>query len=711
MINEQQRNLTKAWTKHQILSEEISAKYVTKIKQFMKGAQPDDYAFSSFFDGQWRVAVPLTYDESAFEEDLILNRIRRYALHGGWTNIDLNTKTLSKIEKQTNPKTGETVDRKVEMKLGKWLTRIVKNPPDFISSYDAERLLQNYNVLQGQIGTRWIIFSRHPIDVLRMSDFENIQSCHSQGGAYFHCAIQEAQGHGLIAYVVSASEYAKVKDRLQDEEIFADKPWEPTHRRAEPREARNIEGAAPLARMRAKEFYNSKLNISIALPEKKAYGTPVFGFAKTFERWIREKQDAHLPEKIIPNDYELAGGYYADYGTYYEFFEKYFGSEKMSETSIDATSLEEMRKLVEDFNKQSDFVQMLLQEESTSPDYWHDTLGGTDDIGAAPSGGRDPLVKRQVTGRNSVYVLTVFVPRDYENMLLKTIPDNYRMDLETTFSALARLQGLSEPNSFASSRLFLKRAFGSVVLEKLLGAFRKTHIQDRLSLDLDFEGTDYRDSVDSFQLTLQYTLQDLTIQKIQKTIEELRFWHLTSRKEFESRLAAYLRRIGALTKRKFDVEDVGLHNKLWIARQFPYIKKLKGHFYHEMIAKVGVQDTDWAKLNLEKMERILTVEFRKDVMVLASGLNGKPERYERQLLARLFNIRLLYNKKANTLGATYQLNVKMLKDIPTEYRYNLLHALTSMEFSDMILEKTQLQLSIANHMTKMLSTKTLSGEV
>ena len=48
-----------------------------------------------------------------------------------------------------------------------------------------------------------IILSRAPIDVLRMSDFENIQSCHSPGSTYWQCAHDEATEGGPIAYLVS----------------------------------------------------------------------------------------------------------------------------------------------------------------------------------------------------------------------------------------------------------------------------------------------------------------------------------------------------------------------------------------------------------------------------------------------------------------------------------------------------------------------------
>ena len=51
-----------------------------------------------------------------------------------------------------------------------------------------------------------IIISRHPMDVLRMSDIGNIRSCHREGGEYFKCAVAEYRGTGLVSYRVKTKE-------------------------------------------------------------------------------------------------------------------------------------------------------------------------------------------------------------------------------------------------------------------------------------------------------------------------------------------------------------------------------------------------------------------------------------------------------------------------------------------------------------------------
>ena len=74
-----------------------------------------------------------------------------------------------------------------------------------------------------------IILTRSPIDVMRMSDFSKITSCHSPPSrgdttGYYKCAVAEAHGHGALAYVVETEDLHKWsgrddldKDEIEDE--------------------------------------------------------------------------------------------------------------------------------------------------------------------------------------------------------------------------------------------------------------------------------------------------------------------------------------------------------------------------------------------------------------------------------------------------------------------------------------------------------------
>ena len=96
----------------------------------------------------------------------------------------------------------------------------------------------------GQENQYSVVLSRHPIDVLRMSDFENLESCHSAGSAYFQCAIAESQGHGPIAYIVENDQLHGVnfdEHEFQNGEVFTDLD-------------RGIRGLTPISRLRVRKY-------------------------------------------------------------------------------------------------------------------------------------------------------------------------------------------------------------------------------------------------------------------------------------------------------------------------------------------------------------------------------------------------------------------------------------------------------------------------
>ena len=153
-----------------------------------------------------------------------------------------------------------------------------------------------------------IIITRHPDDVFRMSDFENIRSCHSPPSREGHmtqqykCAVAEAHGHGAVAYVVDKQELleeygvntleeVEEQESFQgpDEEIFFDDERPTT--------------SGPLApkyrvRLRQMRYYDDDdaLNASIgqgteiAVPERRMYPQGLPGFIERILKWAREEQ-------------------------------------------------------------------------------------------------------------------------------------------------------------------------------------------------------------------------------------------------------------------------------------------------------------------------------------------------------------------------------------------------------------------------------------
>ena len=186
-----------------------------------------------------------------------------------------------------------------------------------------------------------IVISRHPVDVLRMSDHRNIQSCHSEGNSHFHCAIKEAKSAGAIAYIVETEDLDDV-DIEDDNEIFED-------------DDRGIDGIEPVGRTRMRRFdktgtFTSDEKYSLLIPEKRIYGQDMAGFYEKIRDWAlesqkdkwsqalvhdveRETDENPDPMKMDPDylrDFVYMGGEYQDTNSrsmFKSFFADYGGSE------------------------------------------------------------------------------------------------------------------------------------------------------------------------------------------------------------------------------------------------------------------------------------------------------------------------------------------------------------------------------------------------
>ena len=196
----------------------------------------------------------------------------------------------------------------------------------------AKYVKENINDLENDQYS--IILTRHPVDIMRMSDFEKITSCHTPPSRakaeqpYYKCAVAEAQGHGAIAYVVATddllsqtntSNIDSAQQELEEyDEIFAEQNrW---------MSGTNL-GLEPVSRTRLRQFryfrdfdgkdkpYEGK---ELAVPEKAIYGMEIPGLINTVTKWAREKQDnlfEKLPRKdgkINLDNFEIYGGSYED---------------------------------------------------------------------------------------------------------------------------------------------------------------------------------------------------------------------------------------------------------------------------------------------------------------------------------------------------------------------------------------------------------------
>jgi len=183
-----------------------------------------------------------------------------------------------------------------------------------------------------------IIISRDPVDILRMSDFDDIQSCHSPAsrgvtGQYFHCAVAEAHQGGGIAYVVPNDELEEVLstgpvgadgerekvdiDELKGEEIFVDR-------------ARGVEGINPVSRLRMRKFFSPEEDIELAIPEERVYGKGLPGFKNSVVQWLRRNQSDLMQKVKVDSDNDINLDSWIRYGGTYTdtkakvLFDKFF---------------------------------------------------------------------------------------------------------------------------------------------------------------------------------------------------------------------------------------------------------------------------------------------------------------------------------------------------------------------------------------------------
>jgi len=163
-----------------------------------------------------------------------------------------------------------------------------------------------------------VVFSRHPVDVIRMSDFKNIKSCHTPGETYYRCAVAEAYDGGIVAYLVNDEDLKKLSDYdeqdMDKSEIFQDPQ-------------RGIRGILPIGRVRLRYLRDTKTDANLALPENRYYGKRTKGFENLVNSWAAKNQGEKIDKILATTEnkeldldrFERFGGEYEDTSAYYLF--------------------------------------------------------------------------------------------------------------------------------------------------------------------------------------------------------------------------------------------------------------------------------------------------------------------------------------------------------------------------------------------------------
>jgi len=286
----------------QILNEvdlKVIQKYLNKNKVL---------PFENVFKGKLRMVIP--YETSSF------NDLKKLMKKEGY-EVDFANKKAYITKTSRDGK-----QNKVELRLGKAIANLIrmkeKNGEDSEELDKLKDLYKKYgeessNYSSYEKGTQYsIVLTRAPIDVLKMSDWKALKSCHSQGGEFWHCAVQEAQSGGAIAYLVNSNDIEGLD--MEAPEIFSDKD-------------REIDGITPLGRIRIRNFSSTNFgkNGSLAVPELRMYGVQSNDFRSSVLGFLQEAQPEFNKENLPePQDVTLKGGGYQDnkpYSLLNDFFE------------------------------------------------------------------------------------------------------------------------------------------------------------------------------------------------------------------------------------------------------------------------------------------------------------------------------------------------------------------------------------------------------
>lgn len=243
--------------------------------------------FSKLFGERSRILLPLKNNTIL----IITKKLEEGETNTGTSyRVDLDNKVayryiMANKEKKLDPR---------PMRLGKVIFKE-------LGKEDADQWSIQQNSIQDADYS--IIISRDPIDVVRMSDHEDIESCHSPDGDYFSSAMQEAINGGAIAYLVKNEDIMDLDDKkLQEKNIFRDRD-------------RRIKGIEPISRIRINKYYEEDdSSDQIAMPINRLYGAKqVAGFFDTVKQYLYSEQEKYINyDKLNLKNYNRAGGDYAD---------------------------------------------------------------------------------------------------------------------------------------------------------------------------------------------------------------------------------------------------------------------------------------------------------------------------------------------------------------------------------------------------------------
>jgi hypothetical protein len=283
---------------------ELSDEEARKVRELGAARGP---VLDHLFRGKDRVFFPLPPDPHLYTLKKVLEKIP-HPRHPDTPKYrigmnDLRNGQVRMLSKGKHPEKGEYINDKNVTTITKVLGNERSNP----DIQDG-----NFEMVWNDIQPYWVVVSRHPIDVKRMADFPNLQSCHSFGSSHYHCTDEEVESGGAVAFLINASDFSKVNQ--SDDEIFADKGFTGSGPAKRNMPGRNLEGVVPVARTRIRRAEHTGTQEEIGVVEDAVYGIEESGhlserFRKALRQWVTSKQPGKSADA---GTYELRGGDYED---------------------------------------------------------------------------------------------------------------------------------------------------------------------------------------------------------------------------------------------------------------------------------------------------------------------------------------------------------------------------------------------------------------
>ena len=352
----------------------------TKLETYLKRKDSDQ--LETIFEGKKRIAIPFESDGANLSrtDRQLLDYIKQLRQEG-WT-VDLSEPFGYASKIVTSEYGGKTFQTKRKVKIGPLISAISPEAAEFWTKNNKFYTTKENELYFAK--KYMIVISRAPIDILRMSDHDGWSSCHSVGGSYFKCAVQEAVDGGAIAYIVEGEKLEKVN--LEDEEIFRDKD-------------RGIDGVVPLSRFRIRRYISDSYNAELGVPEVRTYGQNFPGFYEKLAEYLMTAQKSVIDSikeqlgstsgkpRLFLNDWKLYGGSYED-NPGRTLFQDFFGDEFTfsGDTGKNASDIEyqemveRVERMTNDANRRFQYCSVWASvEEYDVGDYYVD-YGGTIDI-------------------------------------------------------------------------------------------------------------------------------------------------------------------------------------------------------------------------------------------------------------------------------------------------------------------------------------------